>query len=152
MGTFKVASTPDGHEFVAKGASLTDLFETAAAAMFSLVYDRSRVGFERELNVVGEAPDLRELLTAWLGELWSLYSDQGFVPGDFIVVEVGDTGAKRFGPLLMTVRGAVRGRTHGDWFEPFKAGLQPVLLEVVQLRAKRRSFEATVRYKTANAS
>lgn len=152
MGIFKFTSPPDGSEFVAKGASLSDLFETAGAALFSLVYDRSRVGFERELNVVGEAPDLEKLLTAWLGELWSLYSEQGFVPGDFIVVEVGAPHAPRYGPSVMTVRGAVRGRTKGDWFKPFKAGLQLVALEVVQLGAKRRNFEATVRVKTANAS
>ena len=152
MGTFRVTSSSDATEFVAKGASLSDLFETAAAALFSLVYDRSTVGFERELTVSGETADLESLLAAWLGELWRLYREESFVLGDFIVVEVGAPPSQRYGPPLMTLRAAVRGRPKGDWFQPFQAGLHLVTCEVLQLRDHKRSFEATVRVITANAS
>lgn len=116
MGTFRRSLDPPG--FSAKGASLSDLFETAALAMVGFHYDASTVGFERELNLLTQADDLEGLLAAYLDEVLGLMTEHSFVPGDFIVVELGEPPERRFGAPLMQVRGTARGRALGDWFVP----------------------------------
>lgn len=144
MGTFEILPHTADAGFRAGGASLSDLFETAAQAMFSIEYDPSTVGFERELVVEAAADDLEGLLAAWLSELLFVHDARGFVPGDFIVVEVGEPPMRRAGSPRLRVRGTARGREFGDWFEQRGPQIKAVTLHGLEVRPRRGGYEATV--------
>lgn len=127
-----------------RGASLSDLFETAAQAMFSIEYDTSTVGFELELDVVAEDEDLEGLLVAWLSELLFLHDARGFVPGDFIVVELGEPPDARVGSPKLKLRAVARGRRIGEWFEQTGPQIKAVTLHGLELKQRRGGYEATV--------
>jgi len=144
VGTFKILDHTADVGFSVRAASLTDLFETAAQAMFSVEYDLSTVGFEREIPLEAEADDIESLLVAWLSELLFLHDADGFVGGDFIVVELGDTPMRRTGAPAMKIRGTVRGRTIGDWFEQTGPQIKAVTMHGLEVVKKRFRHEATV--------
>lgn len=144
MGNFKILGHTADVGFKASGASLTDLFETAAQAMFSIEYDTSVVGFEKELVVESSAEDLEGLLVAWLSELLFLHDAREFVPGDFMVVEVGDPPMRRAGAPKLIVRGTVRGRNLGEWFEQSGPQLKAVTLHGLEIKKTRSGYEAIV--------
>lgn len=112
--------------------------------MFSIEYDTSTVGFEREVPVEAEAEDLEDLLAAWLNELLYLHDAQGFVPGDFIVVEIGDPPGRRTGAPRYRVRGVARGRMIGEWFEQTGPQIKAVTHHRLDVRRKRARHEATL--------
>jgi SHS2 domain-containing protein len=74
----------------ARGASLPELFASAAEGMMSLLIDRRaiRPAEHRELRVA--ADDLEGLLVDWLNELLVLLNADGFVPAGFEVTEVSE--------------------------------------------------------------
>lgn len=144
MGNFRIVEHTADVGFVVKGASLSDLFETAAQAMFSIEYDLSVVGFEIESPVSATADDLEELLVAWLSELLYLHDAEGFVPGDFLVVEVGEPPDRRAGSPQFLCRGVARGRTIGEWFEQTGPQIKAVTLHGLEIKEHRGNFEATV--------
>ncbi|MGH2813018.1 MAG: archease [Actinomycetota bacterium] len=144
MGNFTVLSHTADVGFRARGASLSDLFETAAQAMFSIEYDTSTVGFERELDVEATDYDLEGLLVAWLSELLWIHDARGFVAGDFMVVELGEPPDVRAGAPPLKVRGVARGRAMGDWFEQTGPQLKAVTLHGLQVLKRRGGYEATV--------
>jgi SHS2 domain-containing protein len=144
VGTFEILPHTADVGFRARGASLSDLFETAAQAMFSIEYDTSTVGFVLELDVNAEAEDLEGLLVAWLSELLWLHDAKGFVPGDFMIVELGEPPMHRVGSMPLIVRGVARGREIGDWFEQTGPQVKAVTLHGLQIIKKRGSYEATV--------
>lgn len=144
MGTYR-SSKGNPTEFRAVGASLTDLFETCAQATFDLLYDTSLVGFEREVSVVASGPDLENLLARWIGETMSLLEEKEFVPGDFIVVEVGLPTNRRYGDDNLIVRSAVRGRFLGEWFADPGRRAMPIDAKDVRITSNRRKHTANVR-------
>lgn len=144
MGTFRILEHTADVGFEAHGASLSDLFEVAAQAMFSFEYDTSTVGFEREVAVSAEADDLEELLVAWLSELLWVHDAEDFVPGDFIVVELGEPPMRREGDYKFRVRGTARGRMFGDWFVQTGPQLKAVTLHGLEVRERRRGYECRV--------
>lgn len=144
MGTFEILPHTADVGFRAKGASLSDLFETAAQAMFSVEYNTSTVGFQLELDVAAESEDLEGLLAAWLSELLWLHDAKGFVPGDFMVIELGEPPIHRVGGMPLIIRGVARGSEIGDWFEQTGPQVKAVTLHGLQIIKKRNSYEATV--------
>lgn len=144
MGTFKIIEHTADVGFEASGASLTDLFETAAQAMFSIEYNTSTVGFQHELSVEAAADDLEGLLAAWLSELIYLHDAHGFVPGDFMVVELGMPPNRRYGQTEMKVRGTARGRDIGDWFEQTGPQIKAVTMHRLEVTTSKRRFGARV--------
>lgn len=144
MGTFKTLPHTADVGFRASGASLSDLFETCAQAMFSFEYDTSTVGFEGEATVSAESDDLEGLLVGWLSELLYLHDAEDFVPGDFIVVEIGEAPMRRAGAPRLGVTGTVRGRSIGDWFEQTGPQIKAVTFHGIEVIQRRRNWEATV--------
>ena len=61
------------------GSTLPELFEGAAAGMFGLIADVSRVKPTGEVQVRVSADDLRMLLVAWLSELLVLHETQNIL-------------------------------------------------------------------------
>ncbi|MGH2705162.1 MAG: archease [Actinomycetota bacterium] len=144
MGSFEILSHTADVGFRARGASLADLFETAAKAMFSLEYDLSTVAFEREVMTGAEADDLEELLYAWLSDLLFLHDAEGFAAGDFVVTEIGEPPTQRVGAPALIVRAAMRGRVVGDWFQQTGPQLKAVTMHGLEIRERRGRFEASV--------
>lgn len=112
--------------------------------MFSIEYDTSTVGFELEADVVAEDEDLEGLLAAWLSELIFIHDARGFVPGDFIVVELGEPPGARVGSPKLKIRAVARGKNIGDWFEQTGPQIKAVTLHGLELKQRRRGYEATV--------
>jgi SHS2 domain-containing protein len=144
MGNFEILEHTADTGFRSKGASLSDLFETAAQAMFSIEYDTSSVGFEREIDVRADGEDWSSLLVNWLSELLYLHDAEGFVPGDFMVVEIGEYPTRRAGQPPLAVRGVARGRMIGEWFEQTGPQIKAVTLHGLEVEETRRGYEATV--------
>ncbi|MCA1840635.1 MAG: archease [Actinomycetota bacterium] len=142
MGNYKPLLDASG--FAVSGASLIDLFETAAQAMFAVEYDTSTVGFEREVGISGTAEDIDALLLVWLRELLAAYSVHGFVPGDFMVIELGEPPLRRYGQTGMAVRGRTRGRDIGDWFVAEGPRIVEVSAEPLEVSKRRTKFSTKV--------
>ena len=107
-------------------------------------YDTSTVGFEREVSVEAEADSMNALLAEWLTELLMLKQEADFIPGDFIVVEVGDPPVKRYGATKLRVRGTARGRMAGDWLVLEQDAPVRVDSGDVEVTIGKRSSEATI--------
>lgn len=144
MGSFEILDHTADVGLRIRGASLTDLFETSAQAMFSVEYDLSTVGFDREIGVEADAEDIEGLLVSWLSELVYIHDAEGFAPGDFIVVELGETPMRRAGAPAMKIRGTARGKFIGDWFVQTGPQIKAVTMHGLEVRKKRFSYEATV--------
>lgn len=126
---------------------MADLFETAASAAISVEYNPSTVGFEREIGLSAAGRDLEDLLGAWIDQCLRLREESGFVPGDFIVYEVGEPPDARLGQTHMEVKGAVRGKGDGDWLVRGDRRPQSVVEGSVSITHKRWSKQAVVRLK-----
>ncbi len=75
---------------VARGTSLEELFEHAAAGLMHFLID-PHAGVAREhREVIVEADDLEGLLVAWLNELLVLLNADGFLPVRWTVLELTD--------------------------------------------------------------
>lgn len=107
-------------------------------------YDTSTVGFEREVSVEAEAESMSALLAEWLTELLLLKQEADFIPGDFIVVEVGDPPVKRYGANKLRVRGTARGRMAGDWLVLERDAPARLDSDDVEVTIGKRTAEATI--------
>ncbi len=67
------------------GSTVEELFEGAAAGMFSLITDLARVKPVGEIEVRVSADDLPGLMVAWLSELLVLHETQNVLFGKFEV-------------------------------------------------------------------
>ncbi len=90
MGEFEVTDHTADVGIVVRAATLRDLFETAAEAMFSFLIDpltvENRAWRERRVD----ADDREGLLVAWLNDLLVLLNGEEFVPRLFVVDEVSE--------------------------------------------------------------
>lgn len=146
MGTYRVFPGRDGVRLECKAASWSDAMETLAQAYFSQLYDTSTVGFEKEVSVDVEGQDLEALAKAWIDELTLLYREHGFIPGDFIVIEVGHPPMRRYGDEMMRLRATARGRMQGEWHQP-SPGMQKV--DGVQLSQRRSNYLVSAEMRTS---
>lgn len=113
--------------YVARGRSLPELFENAALGMVEFLYDRERVRDETGQQFELAAPDLEELLVAWLQEILYRWQMQQAAYRDFHVdcVEAaaaaetsslpGDVANELAPPLP---RASIRARARGEAWDP----------------------------------
>ena len=144
MGSFEILPHTADVGFRAFAPSLTDLFETAARAMFSIEYDLSSVDVEEERPVEARTDDPADaggLLEAWLSELLWLHDATGFVPGTVTVRAVGPVPD---GGGSMQVEGSAGGRLIGDWFEQTGPQIKAVTLHGLDVHQEGDRWEATV--------
>jgi len=90
VGTFEILEHTADVGIDVRAATLADLFETAAEAMFAFLIDPTQVETRawRERRV--EADDLEGLLVAWLNDLLVLLAAEEFVPKVFVIDEISD--------------------------------------------------------------
>ncbi|MDQ7006885.1 MAG: archease [Acidobacteriota bacterium] len=97
--------------FAVEAAGIGALFETAAAALFGMMADLSRVGMDPEPVAVRAAgPDLAALLVAWLSELLSVAMSRDMVFCAFEVqsLDSGRVSGRAWGEALDVERHAFR--------------------------------------------
>ncbi len=75
---------------VAHGATLSELFTSAAVGMMSFIISRSEVRSTQSRRIVAEADDRDGLLVAWLNELLLLLNAEGVIPRDFRIAELSE--------------------------------------------------------------
>jgi SHS2 domain-containing protein len=75
----------------ARGASLRELFASAAEGMMSLLIDPAAVRAAEHREISLAADDFEGLLVDWLNELLVLLNADGFVPAGFNVTDVSET-------------------------------------------------------------
>jgi SHS2 domain-containing protein len=90
MGTYEVIDHTADVGIAVRAATLPELFETAAEAMFSFIVDAASVESRAWLERRVEADDLSSLLVAWLNDLLGVLSAEAFVPKTFVVDEVSE--------------------------------------------------------------
>ena len=71
---------------------LEGLFGEAARALMALVVEEAPLEPREAHRLTLEAPDLSELLVAWLGELLYLVETRGFLAAEFEFRTLGPTG------------------------------------------------------------
>jgi SHS2 domain-containing protein len=91
MGTYEVIDHTADVGIAVRGATLPELFETAAEAMFAFIVDAGSVESRAWLERRVEADDLSSLLVAWLNDLLGALSAEAFVPKTFVVDEVSES-------------------------------------------------------------
>ncbi len=73
------------------GSSELEVFQNAAAGMFSLIADPELVECRDEFDVRAEADDREALLVEWLNELLYLHESQDLLLKRFEVKKLGET-------------------------------------------------------------
>ena len=98
------------------GRDMADLFETAAYAMFSKLWDVSPSKPVQELQVEVEGTDWESLLVNWLNELLYLHETSGAVYVDFNVLALSPQRLKARveGAPASMVRGIIKAATYYD--------------------------------------
>jgi len=90
MGHYRLINhTADIGIFV-EGKGLKDLFETAAYAMSSQMFDLSKIGVGETKKIKLEGENLEDLLVRWLNELLFL-CDSGYIFKKFNIENLGET-------------------------------------------------------------
>lgn len=81
------------------GKDIRELFENAAFAMFDLIADLEGLKTSLEQDFELKAPDLEELLVAWLDELLYNFYTKQIIFSRFLIEELADgrMKAKAFG-------------------------------------------------------
>ncbi|MEK7817158.1 MAG: archease, partial [Actinomycetota bacterium] len=73
------------------GSSEREVFQNAAAGMFSLICDSATVAETEEFEIEVEAEDRETLLVEWLNELLYIYDSRRVLLKRFEVFELGET-------------------------------------------------------------
>jgi len=73
----------------ARGDTLREAFENAAAGLMSLILDPESIVARESRQVSLNAADQEQLLVRWLSEILYLYDGEGFASREFSVSELG---------------------------------------------------------------
>lgn len=99
-------------------AGLTDLFETAAAALFAQLTDPESIEPRERRCIEVHGVDREELLVRWLGELLSLHDAEGILFRRFKVTRlepeslVGLAEGEMFDPTRHAMRSEIKAVTY----------------------------------------
>jgi len=88
---YRILEHPADLGIEARGRTLNEAFEQAAAGLISVLIDPAGIGARQEIVVEVEAPDRERLLVCWLGELLYQLDGRGFVPASCSVSLEGET-------------------------------------------------------------
>ncbi len=103
---------------LARGTTLAELFENAAAGMMEIAVDPAGVAERGHKRITAEAPDREALLVNFLQEVLWLVDGEGWLPRRVAVEQIGETGvsAVAFGeprdPARHTLRIIVKAVTY----------------------------------------
>jgi len=86
-GPYTILEHPSDVGVEARGSSLAEAFQHAAAGMMSVIVDPSRVDLRDTRTVTVRAADAEQLLVRWLSEVLYLYDATGFVGKEFAMTQ-----------------------------------------------------------------
>lgn len=116
-----------------RAPSRASLYETAAAALFDVMFERSgSAGEWIELEVEVEAIDEEELLVRWLSELLFLYDTRGVVLEEFRISEISGTRLKA----------AIGGRAYDESAHRLKTEIKAITYHDLSIRRMGESWQA----------
>jgi len=75
----------------ARGASLVEAFQNAAAGLISIILDPTLIEPREERQIRVTASDRDQLLVKWLSEILYLYDGEGFASKEFFIRRLGLT-------------------------------------------------------------
>jgi SHS2 domain-containing protein len=107
-GGFEILEHTADTGFRARGASIEELFEQAAAALVAIAIDSSQTRGLECCEIAVRGSDLEELLVNWLNEVLWLLDGRRFAPAALNVLELHDGG----------LRAAVTGEPRDDARHP----------------------------------
>ena len=132
--TFEILEHPADVGFAAYGATQQELFENAAAAMFSLACEPSAIQENVRRELVAEGEDAEALLYAWLAEILAVADAEGLV---FRRAEVQEISERR-----------LRGVAYGEKFDRTRhhAGtyIKAVTFHQLEVRHSEQGWRARV--------
>ena len=120
--------------FIASGATLEELFENAAAAMF-YVMTGSEVMAEKKKKVAVDAPDIEGLMVDWLNELLFLFDTEKMLFSKF---EVRIKEDKRY-KLTASVFGETVKPAH-----KLKAYVKAATYHMLEVKKEKKRWKAQV--------
>lgn len=106
-----------------RASSRKGLYETAAAALFDIMFEVTGAGDgggRIDLDVAVAAADEEELLVRWLAELLFLYDTRGIVLEEFRISAISDTriearvGGRPYDPSVHSLKTEVKAITYHD--------------------------------------
>jgi SHS2 domain-containing protein len=127
--TYRVISDGEPLEVVVMGATLPELFEHAAMAVYDATYELGRVRVERDVPLMAVGDSLEVLLQDWLGELVTMADhhdlavtvatvdrlEPGGVQGSFGGYRSGDAPVKGSRPARVEAVGDIIEVPDGFW-------------------------------------
>lgn len=117
-----------------QAASLAELFERVAWAMFSCITDMAAVRPATARDVQVSAPDRDALLVRWLAELNRLHHTEGLLAAQFRVLQLDSTG--------------LQARVHGEPMDPVRhtlhAEIKGVTFHGLRIESTGTDWRATV--------
>ncbi|MEJ2695187.1 MAG: archease [Candidatus Sulfobium sp.] len=115
MKRFELVDISGDAGIVAFGRSIKELFENAAAGMYSLVTDPEPIREKKTLSVAVEKDSLEGLLVAWLNELIFRFDVDGFIAKKIVITGFPEE-AVYAGREVRSL--AVRASLSGEDFDP----------------------------------
>jgi SHS2 domain-containing protein len=118
MKRFELVDISADAGIAAFGGNVRELFENAAAGMYSLITNVDSVQEEKTIDVAVERDSLEGLLVAWLNELIFRFDVDGFIAKRIVITglsvspEEAASGGEAEKPL------AVRASLSGEEFDP----------------------------------
>jgi len=132
--TFEILEHPADVGFLAHGETREELFQNAAAAMFSLACDPAAIEEKERRELLAEGEGIEALLYAWLAEVLAVADAEGLV---FRRAEVGEISERR-----------VRGVAYGEKFDRTRhhAGtyIKAVTFHQLEVRQSEQGWRARV--------
>jgi len=117
-----------------RGASLAELFENAAAAMFDVMTDSSGVKDVVERKFTCERDSLEELLVEWLGSLLYVFDTERIVFARFSVERIDGR----------TLRACAAGEKYDGARHGVKSVIKAVTYHGLRVRHNAGGYEATL--------
>ncbi len=120
--------------FVARGATMAELFENAARALYAAIAEPSGVHPTTERVVEASAEDREMLLVAWLAACQEAFDLDRVLLCEFGVEEISDTH----------VRGVARGETYDPARHEFRTEIKAVTYHGLSVSETPSGWSATV--------
>lgn len=125
-------------KFLAYGATLEEVFENSALAMFNIIIDTGKVSGDLEKEISLNSPDLESLLVDWLSELLYLFEVEEIIFGKFQVEEIKEDNGK------YSIKALASGEKYSPESHPFETEIKAVTYFQLELKQIPEGWRAQV--------
>lgn len=118
MKRFELVDISADAGIVAFGRSARELFENAAAGMYSLITDVGSVRERKSIEIAVEKDSLERLLVAWLNELIFHFDTDGFIAREIVITAFSAPSEKAPGEIEPEESFVLKASLSGEDFDP----------------------------------